>query len=157
MSFAPQRDIIDSVVGNEKCAYSGSEGGPAQVRPQEPAPTCDLFVSVINFAFCDLLRPVCPQMVRGRRLSDDLRWSILKMARSQDIPSISKLTGVGKRTVERLMSDYRRYGTVARRQKISLKGKRKLSTSNVQVCQPTPSNFILPCRIVFERIPSLPQ
>jgi transposase len=57
------------------------------------------------------------------------------MARKHDIITIHKLTGVGKRTVERLMSDYRKYGTAARlRSQSSLKGrKRKLSTKNVEV------------------------
>ncbi|KAJ7087781.1 hypothetical protein C8R44DRAFT_27169 [Mycena epipterygia] len=73
-------------------------------------------------------------MTRGRPLSQDLRWSLLKMARTHDINTISRLTGVGKRTVERLMSDYRKYGTAARWGPLrSLKGrKRKLSTRNVE-------------------------
>ncbi|KAJ7133200.1 hypothetical protein C8R44DRAFT_730396 [Mycena epipterygia] len=73
-------------------------------------------------------------MTRGRPLSQDLRWSLLKMARSHDIATISKLTGVGKRTVERLMSDYRKYGTAARwGPGRSLRGqKRKISTRNVE-------------------------
>ncbi|KAJ7139631.1 hypothetical protein C8R44DRAFT_727656 [Mycena epipterygia] len=74
-------------------------------------------------------------MTRGRPLSQDLRWSLLKMARTHDINTISRLTGVGKRTVERLMSDYRKYGTAARWGPLrSLKGrKRKLSTRNVEI------------------------
>ncbi|KAJ6558815.1 Homeodomain-like protein [Mycena vulgaris] len=73
-------------------------------------------------------------MTRGRPLSQDLRWSLLKMARTHDIATISKLTGVGKRTIERLMSDYRKYGTAARwGPGRSLRGqKRKLSTQNVE-------------------------
>ncbi|KAJ6486262.1 hypothetical protein DFH09DRAFT_1106159 [Mycena vulgaris] len=64
----------------------------------------------------------------------DLRWSLLKMARTHDIATISKLTGVGKHIIERLMSDYRKYGTAARwGPDRSLRGqKRTLSTQNVK-------------------------
>ncbi|KAJ7321065.1 hypothetical protein DFH08DRAFT_818879 [Mycena albidolilacea] len=56
------------------------------------------------------------------------------MARVNDIRTISTLTGVGKRTVERLMSDYRKYGNAAHwGPRRSLRGqKRKLKARNVE-------------------------
>ncbi|KAJ7241044.1 Homeodomain-like protein [Mycena haematopus] len=53
-------------------------------------------------------------MTRGKPLSDDLRGALINMAMHHDIANIAKLTGVGHRTIERLLSEYRKKGTVAR-------------------------------------------
>lgn len=53
-------------------------------------------------------------MPRGKPLSDDLRGVIINMGMSQDIPNIVKLTGVKRRTIERIFADYRNKGTVMR-------------------------------------------
>jgi hypothetical protein len=90
---------------------------PAPNPAGEGHRTCHLFISTASpniHLVPSLSPPYYLQMTRGRPLSQDLRWSLLKMARVHDIKTISNLTGVGKRTVERLMSDYRKYGTAAR-------------------------------------------
>ncbi|KAJ7450497.1 Homeodomain-like protein [Mycena galericulata] len=53
-------------------------------------------------------------MTRGKPLSDDLRGVLLNMAMHHDVDTIADLTGVGHRTIERLLSDYRKKGTVVR-------------------------------------------
>ncbi|KAJ7474619.1 Homeodomain-like protein [Mycena galericulata] len=53
-------------------------------------------------------------MTRGKALSDDLRGVILNMGMTQDIDNIMKLTGVKRRTIERIFADYRNKGTVMR-------------------------------------------
>lgn len=53
-------------------------------------------------------------MVRGKPLSDDLRGAILNMALTLDIPTICRYSGCKKRTVERVLEDYRKKGTVMR-------------------------------------------
>jgi hypothetical protein len=119
----------------KKCSDTISQGGPGpksrrRGTPHVPFVCFDHFSQHPSRSFT-----VTPQMTRGRPLSQDLRWSLLKMARVHDIRTISKLTGVGKRTVERLMSDYRKYGTAARwGPGRSLRGqKRKLTARNVEV------------------------
>ncbi|KAJ7447641.1 Homeodomain-like protein, partial [Mycena latifolia] len=53
-------------------------------------------------------------MPRGKALSDDLRGVILNIGMTQDILNIVKLTGVKRRTIERIFADYRNKGTVMR-------------------------------------------
>ncbi|KAJ7643280.1 hypothetical protein B0H17DRAFT_834714, partial [Mycena rosella] len=53
-------------------------------------------------------------MVRGKPLSNDLRGVILNMALSLDVPGICKYTGCKTRTVQRVLEDYRKKGTVMR-------------------------------------------
>ncbi|KAJ7246392.1 hypothetical protein C8J57DRAFT_1724803 [Mycena rebaudengoi] len=51
-------------------------------------------------------------MACGKALSDDLRGTILNMALNLDIPTICRYTGCKTRTVERILEDYRKRGTV---------------------------------------------
>lgn len=53
-------------------------------------------------------------MPRGKPLSDDLRSVIINMGMTQDILNIMQLTGVKRRTIERIFADYRNKGTVMR-------------------------------------------
>jgi transcriptional regulator GlxA family with amidase domain len=53
-------------------------------------------------------------MTRGKALADDLRAVIVNMGMTQDIANITRLTGVKRRTVERIFADYRNKGTVMR-------------------------------------------
>jgi 5S rRNA maturation endonuclease (ribonuclease M5) len=53
-------------------------------------------------------------MTRGKPLSDDLRGVIINMGMSLDLKNILRLTGLRRRTVERIFMDYRNKGTVLR-------------------------------------------
>lgn len=53
-------------------------------------------------------------MVRGRPLSDDLRAAIVHMAHSLDIDSIVHFSGCKKRTVQRVLAEFRDTGTSTR-------------------------------------------
>ncbi|KIL55693.1 hypothetical protein M378DRAFT_17709 [Amanita muscaria Koide BX008] len=68
-------------------------------------------------------------MVRGRPLSDGLRAVILNMSISMDIPSIIHHTRCKKRTIERVLSDYRRRGTVMRDHLRELRGAKCVLTA----------------------------
>jgi hypothetical protein len=75
-------------------------------------------------------------MVRGRTLSDDLRDVLLHMAQSLDINTITKYTSCKRRTIERIISDFSKMGSVARRhlRKGSLQGRRRaMKGQDVQV------------------------
>lgn len=74
-------------------------------------------------------------MTRGRPLSDDFRGAILNMARTLDVPSIVKYTGCKKRTIHRVLEDYRKKGTILRKHMTKeLRGaKRSLTNADVQV------------------------
>lgn len=53
--------------------------------------------------------------MRGRFISEDLRWVIINMAKRLSIDSIVNLTGgtISKRTIEGILSKYRKTGMVA--------------------------------------------
>ena len=70
-------------------------------------------------------------MARGKPLSDDLRTVILNMSRHLDVPAIRHYTGCPIRTIRTLLSDYRRKGTVLRKEllKQTLRGKKRTLTS----------------------------
>ncbi len=51
-------------------------------------------------------------MTRSKPLSDDLRGAILAMARTHDVNTIVLQTGQKKHTIERILSDYCKKGTV---------------------------------------------
>lgn len=53
-------------------------------------------------------------MVRGRPLSDDLRRALLNMTKYLDIPTIHRYTGCPIRTIERLLTDWRKHHTISR-------------------------------------------
>ncbi|KAH7902893.1 Homeodomain-like protein [Hygrophoropsis aurantiaca] len=78
-------------------------------------------------------------MVRGKALSADLRLAVLNMARHWDVPNIVKFTGCKTRTVERILSDYRRKGTVLQdRHAGALQGlKKKLTTHDIRFLRGT--------------------
>jgi len=79
-------------------------------------------------------------MVRGLPLSDDLRGVILYMVNIFDVETIVKYTGCKKRTVERVLADYRNNGTILRHHlqvAQELRGtKRSLTTTDVRVRPP---------------------
>ena len=66
-------------------------------------------------------------MVRGKALSDDLRDVLLHMAQSLDISAITYYTGCKRRTIQQILSDYRKRGSVARQhlRKDTLRGHRR--------------------------------
>ncbi|PPQ84969.1 hypothetical protein CVT26_008289 [Gymnopilus dilepis] len=80
-------------------------------------------------------------MVRGKPLSDDLRSTILNMARHLDVPSIRYYTGCPIRTIRRILSEYRRTGTVLRQQllKQTLRGRKqaRLTSAHIKFLQGT--------------------
>jgi hypothetical protein len=72
-------------------------------------------------------------MPRGRALSNDARWIVVQMCSSMDIDAIAYHTGVKRRTIERILSDFKKHST-ANRHKASaaLQGApRVLSNDNV--------------------------
>jgi predicted transcriptional regulator len=75
-------------------------------------------------------------MTRGKALSDDLQGAILNMARTLDVHSICSYTNCKKRTVERVLEDYRKKGTVMREHlRLEMRGaKRSMSPGDIRVC-----------------------
>jgi hypothetical protein len=75
-------------------------------------------------------------MTRGKAMSDDLRGVLLNMARTMGIDEICHKTGCKKRTVERVMEDYRKKGTVMREHlRLEMRGaKRSMTAGDVNVC-----------------------
>ncbi|KAJ7601842.1 Homeodomain-like protein [Mycena rosella] len=66
-------------------------------------------------------------MVRGKPLSDDLRGAILNMARNFDLHEICHHTGCKKRTVQRVLEDYRKKGTVMREHlRLEMRGAKRI-------------------------------
>ncbi|KAJ7221680.1 hypothetical protein GGX14DRAFT_388816 [Mycena pura] len=75
-------------------------------------------------------------MTRGKALSDDLRGAILNMSRFLDIPEICHYTNCKKRTVEHILEDYHKKGTVMREHlRLEMRGaKRSMSAGDLRVC-----------------------
>ena len=71
--------------------------------------------------------------MQGKTLSNDLQWTLLHMVRTLDTSLISRITGVGYRTIQRLLMDYRKKGTVDCERQLR-RGRRSLSGAHVQVC-----------------------
>ena len=74
-------------------------------------------------------------MPRGRALSDDARWIILQISAQMSIQDVKHHTSVKRRTIERILSDFRKHGTT-NRQTIpqEIRGApRVLTNDNVQV------------------------
>ncbi|KAJ7194797.1 hypothetical protein GGX14DRAFT_377632 [Mycena pura] len=73
-------------------------------------------------------------MTRGKALSDDLRGAILNMSRFLDIPEICHYTNCKKRTVERILEDYHKKGTVMREHlRLEMRGaKRSMSAGDLR-------------------------
>lgn len=73
-------------------------------------------------------------MPRGRALTDDLRETLIRMCRTMDIDSVIHHTNIPRRTLQRLLSDYRRVGTAVRPKGPELRGRRrKLTRQHVKV------------------------
>lgn len=73
-------------------------------------------------------------MHRGRKISEDLRWAIVRMAPFIDIDRISVWTGVSRRQITRILSLHRKTGQVVTLQ-TELRGRpRELTVTDVQVC-----------------------
>jgi len=70
--------------------------------------------------------------MQGKTLSNNLRWTLLHMVRTLDTSSISQITGVGYRTIQQLLMDYCKKGTVDREWQLRC-GRRSLSGAHVQV------------------------
>jgi hypothetical protein len=83
-----------------------------------------------------LTRKLSINMTRRKPLSDDLWGVILNMGMSQSISNIVKLTGLKKRTIERIFANYRNKGTVMREHMYQeLRGrKRSLTVRDTKVC-----------------------
>ncbi|KAJ7145426.1 Homeodomain-like protein [Mycena crocata] len=73
-------------------------------------------------------------MARGKVLSDDLRGAVTNMARSLDVYQICHYTGCKKRTVQRVLADYRTKGTVMREHlRMEMRGaKRSMSLADIR-------------------------
>ncbi|KAA1471656.1 hypothetical protein DENSPDRAFT_128964 [Dentipellis sp. KUC8613] len=54
-------------------------------------------------------------MVRGRRLSNDLREAVLTLARTLNVGTIAELTGCSERTIQRIVNAFRRRSRPAMR------------------------------------------
>ena len=76
-------------------------------------------------------------MPHGHPLSDDLRDVLVHMAHHINLESIVQVTGCTKRTVERLLRDFRLTGTAHRQSRLvvhSLRGRSgRLSGDDVKV------------------------
>lgn len=76
--------------------------------------------------------------MRGHRIPDDLRWTIIRMLSDSSLKSsdISAYTGISKREIQRIAREYRLEGTVSQ---IVVEGgpkagrPLKLTTENVKV------------------------
>ena len=76
-------------------------------------------------------------MPRGHPLSEDLRWVIVHMSTrlNLDIPNITDLTMVPRRTIERILSQYRNHDRVRPQRSLELRGRRRvLEYDDLAVC-----------------------
>lgn len=84
-------------------------------------------------------------MARGHALTDDLRAVLIHMCKTLDVESILHHSGVPLRTLQRLLSDYRKHGTAARQKGPELRGRpRKLTPQHVRV------SFMLLYRMIHQ-------
>lgn len=75
-------------------------------------------------------------MPRGKTISEDLGWVLVYMATTLSLPSdtITNLTNVPRRTVQRVLSKYRQTGRVVQRD-VDIRGrKRILQYDDLAVC-----------------------
>jgi len=74
-------------------------------------------------------------MARGKALSDDLRNVVLNLARRLDVDAIVDYTGLKKRTIQRIIEDYRKRRLVTRAHLVKSSGGRQriLTTGNMRV------------------------
>jgi hypothetical protein len=75
-------------------------------------------------------------MPRGRALSDDARWIILHMSSRLTLDDITHHTGVPRRTIERIVADFRSRGTANRPNSLLQPANRILTMQEVQVSSP---------------------
>ena len=89
-------------------------------------------------------------MPRGRTLSDDARRIIVRLCESLPLQEVVDQSGIPRRTVERILAEYKERGTVDRVKAPprALGAPRILSRENVQVCA-LPDNMILPFHSPF--------
>jgi hypothetical protein len=73
--------------------------------------------------------------MRGRVISDDLRWAVINMAKRLSIDSICTLLGdvIGRRSIEGIIAHYCKTGMVTSRRNFTLRGKRCLTSDGVAV------------------------
>jgi hypothetical protein len=71
---------------------------------------------------------------RHRPLSEDLRWVLVRMARSMSIPQILAHTGLKRRTIEHILSTYRCTGRVLNSPKKPRGRKPILDSDDAAVC-----------------------
>ena len=72
-------------------------------------------------------------MPRGLALSDDARWILVYMAREFNIKTIEDYTGVKRRTIERVLSEFRKRSTANRPEATRLGTMRALTNDEVAV------------------------
>jgi len=70
-------------------------------------------------------------MPHGNRLSDDARWIIVNLAMHFDIKTIVSYSGCKQRTIERIIADYRKRGTVDHEPSVLQGGRRALRPADV--------------------------
>lgn len=73
-------------------------------------------------------------MPKGKVISDDLRWTVIRMHEREDVETISAYTGVSKRQVFRILAQYRTTGSASKVRNVETRGrKRQLTVEDVQV------------------------
>jgi hypothetical protein len=73
-------------------------------------------------------------MAKGKRISDDLRWAIVRMAPFMDISAIARFTNVSRRQILRILTLHRSMGEVSNGPDLrSLPRERHLSAEDVSV------------------------
>lgn len=65
-------------------------------------------------------------MARGKLLHDDARMLIVRMAYKLSVEDIHEYTGISERTIQRILENYRTFGTVARKPTGKVKGRPRL-------------------------------
>jgi hypothetical protein len=88
-----------------------------------------------NYTFCISRRTVSySQIMRGKKWSGELRWAVVHMHKDVAKHTMSRYTGMGIQTIDRVISTFKRTGAV------SLPSTKKqgrphiLSHGNVNVC-----------------------
>jgi Homeodomain-like domain len=74
-------------------------------------------------------------MAGRKRISDDLRWAIVRMRRALPIQEIMRFTGIKRRTIERILSEHRRLGAFIRDQHFRAGRKRIINDADDAVSE----------------------
>jgi hypothetical protein len=72
-------------------------------------------------------------MPRGRTLLDDARWILVYMARELDVKAIEDYTGIKRRTIQRILSQFQKRSTANRPEITRLGAVRALTNDEVAV------------------------